>query len=113
MKNPCKFRIGKYVVKNRLKIRFGKVLGSFVGGSGTVWGVSWALLGAFCRFFLRLKSICFATLVQHGLQEPVGADFGSVLGGSGKAWEGFWTFVIKFHLIFEPLNVSGTDLSEA
>ena len=89
MKNPCKFRIGKYVVKNRLKIRFGKVLGSFVGGSGTVWGVSWALLGAFCRFFLHLKSICFATLVQHGLQEPVGTDFGRVLGGSGRAWGRF------------------------
>ena len=75
-KIASKFDLGRFwVLLLRGLERFGASLGH-----------SWV---PFAGFFLRLKSICFATLVQHGLQEPVGTDFGRVLGGSGRAWGRF------------------------
>ena len=53
-------------------------------GSGRVWGVSWALLGALGLFFRRSKTYFVKALVQDGLQEAFWIDFGAILGGFGE-----------------------------
>ena len=57
-----------------------------MGRSGASFGRSWAL---FASLVGRLESIHLVTLVQVGLQEPVGIDFGTVLGGFGEDLGGF------------------------
>ena len=63
-------------------------------GSGRVWGVSWALLGALGLFFRRSKTYFFKALVQDGLQEAFWIDFGAILGGFrevlGRILTNFW-----------------------
>ena len=63
-------------------------------GSGRVWGVSWALLGALGLFFRRSKTYFFKALVQDGLQEAFWIDFETILGGFrevlGRIWTNFW-----------------------
>ena len=64
-------------------------VGLFCWGVWNGLGRLLGTLGCLLPVFFRRKSICFATLVQHGLQEPVGTDFGKVLEGSGRAWGRF------------------------
>ena len=60
-------------------------------GSGRVWGVSGAPLGALGLFFRRSKTYFFKALVQDGLQEAFWVDFGWILEGFGRVLEAFWT----------------------
>ena len=71
-------------------------------GSGRVWGVSWALLGALGLFFRRSKTYFFKALVQDGLQEAFWIDFGWLLerfgGRFGEDLGGFlpiWGWILK------------------
>ena len=57
--------------------------GRGLGRSGVSFGHSWA---SFACLVGRLESIRLVTLVQDGLQEPLGIDLGRVLG---SIWEGF------------------------
>ena len=72
---------------------FGMDLDSIWEGFGTVWDVSWALLGAFWSFRGRSKSNFLKALVQDGPQEASGIDLGLILErfgqGFGRVWEGF------------------------
>ena len=73
-------------------------------GSGRVWGVSWALLGALGLFFRRSKTYFFKALVQDGLQEAFWIDFGAVLGGFGEGFGRpkpliFAVFSMKFFVL--------------
>ena len=65
-------------------------MGSILEGSGAIWGVSWALLGASWPSWGRSKSSFFLTLVQDGLQEAFWIDFGSILEGFGRDLGGVW-----------------------
>ena len=60
-------------------------MGSIWEGSGSVCGVSWALLGPSWPFFGRSKASFFKALIQDRLQEAFCIDFGSILGGF---WQG-------------------------
>ena len=95
---------GKIKAKNRLKIGFGKVLGFIWEGSGSVCGVSWALLGPSWPFFWRSKASFFKALIQDRLQEAFWIDFGSILGGF---WQGLGGFDEGFGSIWKLL---GKDL---
>ena len=72
-----------------LKNRFGESFGLHLGGFGTVWGLSWALLGASWLFFGRSKSGFVKGFVQDGLQEAFWIDFGSLWEGFGRVLGGF------------------------
>ena len=81
---------------NHLKIGFGKVLGSIWEGSGSVCGVSWALLGPSWPFFGRSKASFFKALIQDRLQEAFWIDFGRVWAGFGRVWRGIWEHLEAF-----------------
>ena len=87
--------MGKWKLKNHLKIGFGKVLGSIWEGSGSVCGVSWALLGPSWPFFGRSKASFFKALIQDRLQEAFWIDFGSILGGFGEGFGSIWKLLGK------------------
>ena len=83
MKNWCNFTSGKYKPKNWWKSAFGKVLGVIWAWFEMLWGLFWALLGAFGRLFDPSKPNFYIALVQDGLQEAFWIDFGRVWGGFG------------------------------
>ena len=86
--------------KNRLKNRFGRVLGSIWEGFGAVWGLFGAFLTLFSQFFGRSKSIIFRAWAQDGLQEAFWMDFGWILIGFGGLWERFGKVLAGFWLEF-------------
>ena len=82
----CKFRIEKNRLRNSLKSRFGRVLGSIWPGFGAPWAGFGPLLGALCLLFGRSKRYLFKALVQDKLQEAFWMDSGLILEGFGKVW---------------------------
>ena len=101
MKSQCKFRVEKNRSRNRLKSRFGRVLGSIWEGLGSLWAGFWPLLGAFCLPFGRSRPYLFQALLQNELQEAFWMDFGLLLEGFGKVLGGFWE---GFEWIWEDLE---------
>ena len=81
-------------------MRFGRVLASIWEGFGTVWGLSWELLGASWRIFEPSNSSFCKALAQNGLPEAFGVDFGGVWEGIwedlGGSWEDFGQFLDEF-----------------
>ena len=97
IKKHCKFVVGEQMLKNHIKLWFGMVLGSVWEGSGTLQGVSWALLGASWPLFAPSKVNFFRALVQDVLQEASGIDLSSILGR-------FWTNVGRNLSDFEQIG---------
>ena len=62
-------------------------------GFGTIWDVSWPLLGAFGSLLGHSESNFLEALVEDCPQEASGIDLGSILEGFGedfdRVWEGF------------------------
>ena len=127
MKNKSKIQ-QKWMQDLRRKIKikkiasngFGMDLSSIWEGCGTVWDVSWALLGAFWSFHGRSKSNFLKALVQDGPQEASGIDLGlilkdlgRVLGGFGKSLRKVWARIKQFRNNVSSMQGGGRCLREA
>ena len=66
-------------MKNRIKIRLGRVLGSIWEGSGRVLGISWAPLG-------RVLGVQDRAFFEHGSKMGSKRPLGSILNRFGKVW---------------------------
>ena len=97
--------MGKKGTQIGLKSGFGRVLGSIWEGFGTLWGVSWVLLGrpldlqneAFLKHWSKISS-----------KKPLGSILGRFWKGLGRVLEGRGKILLNFGRGWDLQKMAGT-----
>ena len=92
--------MGKKGTQIGLKSGFGRVLGSIWEGFGTLWGVSWALLGR----PLDLQNEAF---LKHWSKISSKKPLGSILEGFGEGFGRSWKDFAQFWKGLGPSKMAG------
>ena len=120
MKKQCKFRVEKNRSRSRLKSRFGRVLGSILGGFGVALGRLLATFGRILLAFWAFKTISFSSVAPkwapRGLLDGFWVAFGRfwevfgrVLNGLGRIWGPFEQLVGRFWACLNRFVPAGAD----